>query len=195
MQWEAIVLQSVLDVYIVALLDRGFETCYDLQRRGGLSLGSTVPALRRLEAAGLVRKTGHLGTRKRPRNGYQASAAGRKLAQTAWIPLLKDRPPGDLDAVLRLADLAQHYGAKVADIASLFERAAKDREALAKQVSVGRGKSGVVPLLYVATRNDWDACRLAAENRFLTRLAKSVMSEDTRTPKRGLRQRADGVRR
>jgi len=165
---------SLLDVYIVSLLERGFETCYDLQRRGGLSLGSSIPALRRLEAADLVRKTGTVGASKRPRHGYKVSAAGRKLARTAWIPLLKDRPPTDLDALLRLADLASHYGATATAIASLLTRSAKDRALLSKRASAGKVKEGTPSLLYLATRNGWDSGSLAAEARFLTALAKSV---------------------
>lgn len=165
---------SLLDIYIVSLLDRGFETCYDHQRRGGLSLGSSIPALRRLEAAGLVRKTGAVGTSKRPSNGYQVSATGRKLARTSWIPLLKNPPPTDLDAVLRLADLASHYGAKVTAIASLFERAARERALLSKRASAGKVKKGVSTLLYLASKNDWDSNRLAAEAKFLRSLAKSA---------------------
>lgn len=165
---------SLLDLYILSLLDRGLETSYDLQRRGGLSLGSTLPALRRLEGGGLVRKTGAVGTSKRPHNGYQLSAAGRKLARSGWIPLLKDRPPTDLDAVLRLADMASHYGAKVTDITSLIERGAMDRALLSKRASAGKVKEGTPSMLYLATRNGWDSGRLAAEARFLTALAKSV---------------------
>jgi DNA-binding PadR family transcriptional regulator len=165
---------SLLDIYIVSLLERGLETCYDLQRRGGISLGSSVPALRRLDAAGFVRKAVAVGNSKRPRNGYQVSAAGRKLARTAWVPLLKDPPPTDLDALLRLADLASHYGVKVTAIASLFKRSAKDRTLLSKRASAGTVKEGVPSLLYPATKNGWDSGRLAAEARFLTALAKSV---------------------
>src|ERR1035437_8827442 len=140
---HSMTIPSLLDIYIVSLLDRGFETCYDLQRRGGLSLGSSIPALRRLEAASLVRKTGAVGTSTRPRNGYQVSAAGRRLARTGWIPLLRDPPPTDLDALLRLADLATHYGAKVTAIVSLFKRSAKDRALLSKRASAGAVKEGV----------------------------------------------------
>ena len=167
---------SLLDIYIVSLLDRGFETCYDLQRRGGLSLGSTVPALRRLEGAGLVRKTKAVGASKRPRNGFKLSAAGRKLACTGWIPLLNHPPSTDLDALLRLADLASHYGAKTIDIASLLEHAATDRTHLSKLTSAGKVHKGVPSLLYLATKNDWDSGRSAAEAKFLLRLAKSVLA-------------------
>jgi DNA-binding PadR family transcriptional regulator len=165
---------SVLDLFILSLLDRRLETPYDLQRRGGLSLGSAIPALARLEGAGLVRKRNAVGASKRPRHGYRVSAAGRKLARSGWIALLKDPPPSDLDAVLRLADLANHYQADAADIASLFERAAKDRVLLSKRASAGKDKNGLASLLYVVTRNDWEAGRLAAEAKFLFSLAKSV---------------------
>ena len=187
--------QSVLDLFILSLLDRGLQSPYDLLCQGGLSLGSTIPALRRLAKAGLVRKNAPIGSSRRPRHGYQLSALGRKLARSGWIPLLKDRPPTDLDAVLRLADLAGHYGAKMTDVASLFARAAEDRSLLSKQASARKEKDSVTSLLYVATRGDWEARRLAAEARFLAGLAKSVMSEDTRSPKRRSTQRASRARR
>src|SRR5260370_4982045 len=107
--------QSVLDLFILSVLDRGLETPYDLNRQGRLSLGSTVPALRRLETAGLVRKKAAVGSSKRPRHWFQLCAAGRKLARGGWIPLLKDQPPSDFDAVLRLADMAQHHRARPVD--------------------------------------------------------------------------------
>jgi DNA-binding PadR family transcriptional regulator len=165
---------SLLDFFILSMFDRGLQTSYDLHRLGGLSLGSSLPALRRLEQAGLVRKTEATGTIKRPRNGYKLSAAGRKLACAGWIPALKDPPPADLDALLRLADLASHYGAKTTDIASFLERAARNRALLSKRASVGKVKKGVGSLLYVASKNDWDSARLVAEAKFLTALAKSV---------------------
>ena len=84
------------------LLDRGLQTPYDLHSKGGLSLGSAVPALRRLEEAGLVRKKVPAGSSKRPRHWFLLSAAGRKVTRGGWIHLLKAPPPSDFDAVLRL---------------------------------------------------------------------------------------------
>src|ERR1700733_14201594 len=55
------VIHSVLDLFILSLLDRGLETPYDLNRQGGLSLGSTVPALRRLESAGPIKRKAPVG--------------------------------------------------------------------------------------------------------------------------------------
>jgi DNA-binding PadR family transcriptional regulator len=125
-------IHSVLDLFILSLLDRGLETPYDLQRQGGLSLGSTVPALRRLESAGLVRKKASVALSKRPRHWFQLSATGRRLARRGWIPLLKDQPPSDFDAALRLADMARHYGARPADIVKFLEAAASERRSSAR---------------------------------------------------------------
>ena len=115
-------IHSVLDLFILSLLDRGLETPYDLQRQGGLSLGSTVPALRRLESAALVRKKASVALSQRPRHWFQLSAAGRKLARRGWIPLLENQPPSDFDAVLRLADMARHYRTRPADIVSSWKQ-------------------------------------------------------------------------
>jgi len=165
---------SLLDIFVLSMLDRGLETSYSLQRRGGLSVGSTIPVLGRLETAGLAKKAEVLGGSKRRRHAYQLSAAGRKLARTGWMPLLEDPPSADLDALLRLADLASHYGAKTTDIASLFERAATDRTVLSRRAAAGKTKVGAPSLLYVATRNGWHSGRMAAEAKFLRSLAKSA---------------------
>ena len=175
--------RSVLDLFILSVLDRGLETPYDLNRQGGLSLGSTVPALRRLETAGLVRKKAAVGSSKRPRHWFQLSAAGRKLARRGWIPLLKDQPPSDFDAVLRLADMAQHYRARPADIVTLLEAAASERRSSARsrvsEPHVMRDSLGLV-----ATREAWDVARLRAEAKFLEGLAKSFRRNHANATKR-----------
>ena len=129
---------SVLDLFILSLLDRGLETPYDLQRQGGLSLGSTIPALRRLKEAGMVRMLKPLGASKRPRHSYQLSALGRTRVQNDWKTYLKSPRQIDLDAVLRVADMAKHYNAKTTDIAAFLVTAASER-----QKSARSGVSGV----------------------------------------------------
>jgi DNA-binding PadR family transcriptional regulator len=174
---------SILDLFVLSLFDRGLETPYDLQRQAGVSLGSSVPALRRLEAAGFIKKRKIVAPSKRPRHSYQLSTAGRKLARSGWIVLLKDQPPSDVDAVLRLADLASQYKGKVSDIASLFERAARDRVLLSKRASAGKDNDGLPSLLYVVARNDWEVARLVAEAKFLFNLAKSASTSGRKKPK------------
>ncbi len=178
---------SILDLFILSLLDRGLETSYDLHIHGGLSLGSTVPALRRLGSAGLVRKKAPVGSSKRPRHWFQLSAAGRKLARGGWVSLLKDQPPSDFDAVLRLADMAQHYGATSADIVTFLETVASGRRSSARS-GVSEAHEMRDSLGLVATREAWDVARLKAEAKFIDGLAKSFRQNHTSALKRSLRQ-------
>lgn len=164
---------SILDIFLLSLFDRGLETPYDLQRQAGVSLGSSIPALRRLEAAGFIKKRMTAVASERPRHSYQLSAAGRKLARDGWVSFLKDQPPSDFDAVLRLADLMRHYNANASDIASFLNRAAKDRVLLSKRAAAGKDENGTASHFYAVTRNDWEAHRMATEANFLVRLAKS----------------------
>jgi hypothetical protein len=43
-----------LDLFILALVQAGLATTYDLKSKAGLSVGSTAPVLARLEEAGLI---------------------------------------------------------------------------------------------------------------------------------------------
>lgn len=171
---------SALDLYILSLLDRGLQSPYDLHSKGGLSLGSTLPALRRLEEAGLVRKKAPGSSSKRPRHWFLLSAAGRKIARGGWIHLLKAQPPSDFDAVLRLVDIAQHWKAKSTDIAVFLEAAASSRRRPARSRAAATGRS----LDHMTTRGAWDVARLEAEVRFLAGLAKSLRQEGSKGPKR-----------
>lgn len=171
----------MLDLFILSVLDRGLETPYDLNRQGGLSLGSTVPALRRLATAGLVRKNAAVGSSKRPRHWFQLSAAGRKLARGGWIPLLMDQPPSDFDAVLRLADMAQHYRARPADIVTFLEAAASERRSSARVSEPHEMRDS---LGLTATRKAWDVARLRAEAKFLEGLAKPFGQNHANATKR-----------
>jgi DNA-binding PadR family transcriptional regulator len=92
-----------LDLFVLALIDGGVSTPYELQKTAGLSQGATMPALQRLLAAGLVRR-GKPGVRRR--TDYKVTAAGRKALKTGWLPLMEARPSGDIDSDLRVALLA-----------------------------------------------------------------------------------------
>lgn len=96
-----------LDLFILALVDSGVSTMYDLQKGAGLSQGATAPALQRLLAARFVRQ-GKPGTRGR--TDYKVTANGRKLLRGGWQPLIKAGPSGDLDSDLRIALLAMWAG-------------------------------------------------------------------------------------
>ncbi len=92
-----------LDIFILALIDSGVSTPYELQKSAGLSQGATIPALQRLLEARLVRQ-GKPGVRGR--TGYQVSAAGKRLLKDGWRTLIDAGPSGDLDSDLRIALLS-----------------------------------------------------------------------------------------
>jgi DNA-binding PadR family transcriptional regulator len=92
-----------LDLFILALIDGGVSTPYELQKTAGLSQGATIPALQRLLKARLVSQ-GKPGARRRI--DYKVTAAGSKALKAGWLPLVKAGPSGDIDSDLRLALLA-----------------------------------------------------------------------------------------
>jgi DNA-binding PadR family transcriptional regulator len=153
-----------LDIFICSLIDRGLRTGYELHRQGGLSLGSTNPALGRLETQGLVRKQ-ILESGDRPRHSYRLSPAGRKLARTGWHRLLIDETPRDLEHLLRVTDVADHYGAPANQIREFLERAADQRITCA---AIGKSNIETVDgFAYVAAKNSFELARLRAEAKFL----------------------------
>ena len=175
--------RSVLNLFILSFFDRGFETAYDLQRHAGVSLGSSLPALRRLEAASLVKSKPQVGSSKRLRHEFELTAAGRKLARGGWIAPLKGQSPGNFDSILRLVDVAQHCQAKVADVAAFLDAASSARRSSARSGRTGsREKRG--PLGIMATREAWSVSRLQAEAGFLAALAKSLRQKAPRSAKR-----------
>jgi DNA-binding PadR family transcriptional regulator len=178
-----IVRQSVLDLFILSLLDRGLETSYTLQRTGGLSVGSTVPALRRLEEAGLVRKTGGIVASKRPRYGYQVSAAGRKLARDGWKVHLRAPNHLDLDAVIRVADMARHYDASTAAIATFLDAAASERRSPAR-LRIAKSNETGDSFEHMTMQGAWNGFRLRAEVKFLVGLTKLLREKKAKSSNR-----------
>jgi hypothetical protein len=65
----------------------------------------------------------------------------------------------DLDAVLRVADMARYYNAKTIDIVAFLEAAASERRVSARSGISSRSGS----LRLVAMREPWDMVRLKAE--------------------------------
>ena len=164
---------SVLDVFILSLLDRGLETPYDLQRQGGLSLGASSPALQRLLKANLIKRGEGASATNRPRHQYQLTALGKREVRAAWEPFLVDDPPPDIDSILRIADMAAHYRAQKPKIRSFLKRASEKRSQLAQHADLSSaGTRSGDRILYMSMRAHCDAARLRAEADTLVKLAR-----------------------
>ena len=160
----------VLDLYVLSLIERGLDTAYLFQREAGLSLGASTPALRRLSAARLVKRKEEESPTKRPRHAYSLTLSGRELAQNGWRDHFQaGRTPSDLDAMLRLADMAAHYGASPGDVAKFLRAASARTSALAQQAAAAFEESN--GLLYPRMRSRCEAARLLAEAEVLSELA------------------------
>jgi DNA-binding PadR family transcriptional regulator len=103
---ETDVMSTSLELFILAMVQQGLTTPYELKTRASLSLGSTVPALFRLEKSGLV-KASEAGAR-RSRN-FSITAKGTKALVPGWKEQLTEEHT-DLDSILRVAYLAWQHG-------------------------------------------------------------------------------------
>jgi DNA-binding PadR family transcriptional regulator len=162
-----------LDLYVLALIDGGVSTPYELQKLAGLSQGATIPALQRLLKARLVRQ-GKRGARGRI--DYKVTAAGRKTLKAGWLPLLDAGPSGDIDADLRVA-LLTIWGSGDSRLAAEFLRESADRKKTLQANAEPTGDQGTVPPLarwYVEMRAGAAKALLTAECSVIRAMADSL---------------------
>ena len=168
-------LLSLLELHILTLLDRGSQTSYDFLQQG-VSLGSSVPALRRMEDAGWIRAKRSSEVGKRQRHSFSLTAKGRKLVVRAGAGLLRQPPPADFDAVLRVIDIADGSGAAVQEMLPFLKIAIRERLALAK-LATSQSSDDRDRLEFKTTRTQWDGVRFRAEAGLLSRMAKAMASD------------------
>ena len=162
-----------LDLFVLALIDGGVSTPYELQKLAGLSQGATIPALQRLLEARLVRQ-GKPGARGRI--DYKVTAAGRKTLKAGWLPLLDAGPSGDIDADLRVA-LLTIWGSGDSQLAAEFLRESADRKKTLQAAADPTGDTSTVPPLarwYVEMRAGAAKALLTAECSVIRAMADSL---------------------
>ena len=175
-----------LDLFVLALIDSGISTPYELQKEAGLSPGATIPALQRLMEAGFVRQ-GKPGPRGR--TDHKITPAGKKLLKNGWRELLDDGPSGDLDADLRVALLTLWAGGE-RHLAAGFLRQSADKKLGSFEVSEQDSSSDVsAPLAawYGKLRSASAKALLRAESAAALAMAESLPRNLSR--KRGQRSR------
>ncbi len=175
-----------LDLFILALIDGGVSTPYELQKTAGLSQGATIPALQRLLKARLVRR-GKPGARRR--TGYKVTAAGNRLLRDGWLPLIGADPSGDLDSDLRVALLAI-WGSGDRRLATDFLRqsAGKKMESIAA-AELTDSPGAVAPLArwYTDLRSEAAEALLTAESEAIRAMADSLPRSLTGKPRQSAR--------
>jgi len=162
-----------LDLFVLALIDGGVSTPYELQKTAGLSQGATIPALRRLLEARFVRQ-GKPGARGR--TDYKVSAVGKRLLRDGWLPLIEAGPSGDLDSDLRVALLAI-CGSEARRLAADFLSQSADKKMGSIAGSELTGSSGAVAPLarwYTDLRSEAVKALLRAESEAIRAIAASL---------------------
>jgi DNA-binding PadR family transcriptional regulator len=169
----------ILDIFLLSMFDRGAQSPYDLQRTAGVSLGASVPALRRLIAGKLVTRTEGTAATNRPRHEYKLTPAGKQAARSSWKDHLNGASAGsDLDSLLRIADMAIHYGAEKKTIRSFLKQASESRALMAEKASLTqKGFASPDGSSYLRMRATCDAVRLRAEADALSSLASTIGSK------------------
>ena len=110
MDERLLAVRNNLELFVLALVQGGHSTPYELKTKAGLSLGSTVPVLARLEKDVLV-KASEPGLRRSRK--YSITAKGTKVLTQGWTEQLATHP-NDIDSILRIAYLAWLNGDKKA---------------------------------------------------------------------------------
>lgn len=167
---------SILELFILSCIDRGLTTPYSMQREGGLSLGATSPTLPKLVKLGLVRRSNQKTSRNRPRHDYSLTKEGKQEVKLGWRAHLEaSAPPADLDALLRLVDMASYYGSAATAVAELVKRAASSRATMAEKSSLEAAElKSLLPLSYRAAKARLDYLRYGAESDGLDTLASEI---------------------
>jgi DNA-binding PadR family transcriptional regulator len=175
-----------LDLFVLALIDGGVSTPYELQKAAGLSQGATIPALQRLLDAGFLRQ-GKPGSRGR--TDHRVTATGKRLLKDGWIPLIEAGPSGDADSDLRVALLALSAGGGRGQAADFLQRAAdRKMESIGSPVPINDLKA-LAPLArwYRELRSSTARTLLTAESSAIRGIAEALPRNLSGKPIRSIR--------
>jgi len=166
-----------LDLFVLALVQRGCATAYDFKSQAGISVGSSAPVLDRLEKAGLI-KGSSPGVRKRQQ--FSITKSGTKTLESGWRDLLASRPT-DPDATLRITYLAWALGGQselsdfIDSSATTLKNAAATRLAEANQLQPMTGSLGGQAFRWL--KSSFEAARLDAQSVALRELGKQIKKQ------------------
>lgn len=166
-----------LDLFILALVQRGCATAYDLKARAGISIGSSAPVLARLAKARLLTKP---KPGIRDRSEFSITPLGEETLKKGWAKLLVDRPT-DPDAILRIAYLAWALGRREAmrkfmqAAAGTLRDAAGIRRAEAKQLQAATSEVRAEAFRWLKT--SFEAARLEAQSKELKVLGEQIKKQ------------------
>lgn len=166
---------TTLEILLLALVDQGWKTPFRLKEAAGISVGAALPALKRLQGRGLLKRA---EVAARNKQEYELTAVGKKAMTSELKWLLKEyreAPHNDAESALRLATLA-FFSKRRGIAASLLKDAGEVRRRLARLKAEEAGKvlATDLPTLYRSMVEACEAARSQAEAEALIALAKQV---------------------
>jgi DNA-binding PadR family transcriptional regulator len=175
--------RTSLEVFILALISQGLTTTYALQSEAGLSLGATVPALKRLQDAGLVSKK--VSGR---RHEFTLTRTGEKVLRD-WRPPSR-RSGTDFDDLLRTAFLTVLLVRDRTAAAELLRQGSRARSRAAEDRTDDLRGTTIDPnhvdgVAYQWMRHILEQHRLAAESKALQLIASMLDSRNKRDVRNG----------
>jgi hypothetical protein len=150
-----------LDMLLLILVDEGLNTPYRWQKESGISLGASLPAVRRLLARHLVSEA---PTGPRLRREFAITRTGRSELKhlDQYLDSAPSEPIGDLESVLRLFSIAVYGGRQdvarrlLQDAAAEYDR----RVARAQKRAAESAEQTGTAAFYMATTSHCEANRL-----------------------------------
>jgi DNA-binding PadR family transcriptional regulator len=161
-----------LDFFILTLVRDGIRAPYDWQARAGVSLGASLPAVRRLLGRGLVSEA-EKGSRGR--REFTITSSGQRELQKSdlYLEQALENGNGDLESVLRLVCIAISE-AKTESARKLLLHSAEEhakRSRRAKRGFAAPAKGSSVADLYSAALAHCEASRQDATSKSLASLS------------------------
>lgn len=111
-----------LELLILALIERGLSTAYDLNTRAGLSVAASLAALARLKRARLI--AGRRGSRRSVH--FSITPRGKTVLKSG-LRQIGSSTPRDVEAVIRVAYLLWLDLPQKTAVRNFLQRAAQDR--------------------------------------------------------------------
>jgi hypothetical protein len=170
---------SSLDLFILALIQRGVNTPYAMREQAGLSLGGTRPALKRLEGLGLVLRSDRLNRNRQPFTLSKAGAGALKAGINPLLDIPTERSTGDIESILRIASLAAVSGRQPKAVRLLIDTASRLRKRAGSLTTEKKRDSQVSDLgqTYKNMLRIYEESRLTVQAGTLERLAQTLRED------------------
>ncbi len=177
---------TIAEVFILSLVQQGLSSSFELNRLAGVSLGTSLPVLKRLSSSGLL-KSSEPGSRRKVK--YVLTAVGERALGTFVQQILgTEKSILDGDSALRAMFIAEWHGRSKL-VPQIAENAARQLERAARFKETASEERGQVEISkavrYRTLRSLLDTARLRAEAKELRAIGRRGLRQGRATAQAG----------